>query len=130
MTKSSASFLYWALVCTLAAGNDFSACVIAFCACAPAGPGSNETSTICGSLPPGANVSSVFDGMIRPVIRFGSLYSPATVRCSLLSSMLVRLKVSPVLRSCDLANCSSISAWSGVRSRSSLSDPPFSQSNL
>ena len=35
--------------------------------------------------------------MIRPVIRFGSLYSPATVRCSLLPSMLVTLNVLPGL---------------------------------
>ena len=67
--------------------------------------------------------------MMRPVIRLGSLYSPATVRCSLLPSMLVMLKVLPGSRSWDFANCSSISACFEVRLCSSVFDPPFSQSN-
>ena len=69
--------------------------------------------------------------MISPVIRLGSLYSPATFQVQLVAvDSGERERVARADRSWDLANCSSISAWLGPRLVQQLSEPPFSQSNL
>ena len=121
--------LYSALVRTVATGNCFSAAAISDLPWSTLTPGLNLTSSTPGSLFV-VHVSKVDVGIEMPVISTGSLYWPTTFMVSLLPSMLVIWKWSPILRWCDFANCSSISASSPWKCPSSASDPPFCQSNL